>query len=195
MTLRLNGSTSGYVEIDAPAAAGSNTLVLPTGNGSSGQVLSTNGSGTLSWVDRMTAAGPAFRAYLGSNQTITNNVTTKININTENFDTASCFDTSTYRFTPNIAGYYSVVAVLDIQNNSLQNGTINIYKNGAVDSVSGGGVFGSTYMYCPLRISSVIYLNGSTDYVELYAYVYGANGVVIGSSSASFFAAALIRPA
>jgi hypothetical protein len=50
MTLRLNGSTSGYVEIDAPATAGSNTLVLPTGNGSNGQVLSTNGSGALSWA-------------------------------------------------------------------------------------------------------------------------------------------------
>jgi hypothetical protein len=51
MTLRLNGSTSGYTEIDAPAVAGSNTLVLPTGNGSSGQVLSTNGSGALSWAN------------------------------------------------------------------------------------------------------------------------------------------------
>ena len=52
MTLRLAGSTSGYTEIDAPAVAGSNTLVLPTGNGSSGQVLSTNGSGALSWSNR-----------------------------------------------------------------------------------------------------------------------------------------------
>lgn len=50
MALRLNGSTSGYVEIDAPATAGSNTLTLPTGNGTSGQVLSTNGSGALSWT-------------------------------------------------------------------------------------------------------------------------------------------------
>lgn len=50
MTLRLNGSTSGYTEIDAPAVAGSNTLVLPTGNGNAGNVLSTNGSGALSWV-------------------------------------------------------------------------------------------------------------------------------------------------
>ena len=50
MTLRLNGSTSGYVEIDAPATAGSNTLVLPTGNGSNGQYLQTNGSGALSWA-------------------------------------------------------------------------------------------------------------------------------------------------
>jgi hypothetical protein len=50
MSLRLNGSTSGYTEIDAPAVAGSNTLVLPTGNGSSGQFLQTNGSGTLSFA-------------------------------------------------------------------------------------------------------------------------------------------------
>lgn len=51
MTLRLNGSTSGYTEIDAPAIAGSNTLRLPTGNGTNGNVLATDGSGNLSWVD------------------------------------------------------------------------------------------------------------------------------------------------
>lgn len=51
MTLRLNGSSSGYTEIDAPAVAGSNTLVLPTGNGSAGNILGTDGSGNLSWVN------------------------------------------------------------------------------------------------------------------------------------------------
>lgn len=50
MTLRLNGSTSGYTEIDAPASAGNNTLLLPTGNGTSGQFLRTDGSGNLSWA-------------------------------------------------------------------------------------------------------------------------------------------------
>ena len=52
MTLRMNGSTSGYTEIDAPAAGGNNTLVLPTGNGTADQALVTNGSGTLSFADR-----------------------------------------------------------------------------------------------------------------------------------------------
>lgn len=52
MTLRLQGSSSGYTEIDAPAVAGSNTLVLPTGNGTADQALVTNGSGALSWSDR-----------------------------------------------------------------------------------------------------------------------------------------------
>ena len=50
MTLKLNGSSSGYVAIDAPAAAGSNTLVLPADNGSNGEYLQTNGSGVLDWA-------------------------------------------------------------------------------------------------------------------------------------------------
>ena len=49
MALRLNGSSSGYVELDVPADAGSHTLTLPDGGGSSGQYLQTDGSGGLSW--------------------------------------------------------------------------------------------------------------------------------------------------
>jgi len=56
MPIRLNGSTSGYTEIQAPAVAGSNTLTLPNSNGSNAQVLSTNGSGTLSWATATIAA-------------------------------------------------------------------------------------------------------------------------------------------
>ncbi len=52
MTIRLNGSSSGFTQIDAPSIAGDNTLVLPTGNGSADQALVTNGSGTLSFADR-----------------------------------------------------------------------------------------------------------------------------------------------
>ena len=51
MTIRLNGQTSGYVELEAPNAAGSNTLTLPTSNGSNGQFLQTNGSGVLAWAE------------------------------------------------------------------------------------------------------------------------------------------------
>jgi len=50
MALRLNGSSSGYVELDVPADAGSHTLTLPDGGGDSGQYLQTDGSGVLSWA-------------------------------------------------------------------------------------------------------------------------------------------------
>lgn len=49
-TLRLSGSSSGYVGLAPAAAAGSTTYTLPSTDGSSGQLLSTNGSGTLSWT-------------------------------------------------------------------------------------------------------------------------------------------------
>jgi hypothetical protein len=38
-TVRLTGSTSGYVEITAPAIAGNNTVTLPSSNGSANQLL------------------------------------------------------------------------------------------------------------------------------------------------------------
>ena len=49
-TLRLTGSTSGYTEVTAPAVAGSNTLVLPSSNGSAHQLLKNSGTaGTLEY--------------------------------------------------------------------------------------------------------------------------------------------------
>lgn len=47
----LNGSTSGTVTINAPASITSYTLTLPTSNGNASQVLQTDGSGVLSFVD------------------------------------------------------------------------------------------------------------------------------------------------
>jgi hypothetical protein len=71
MTLRLNGSTSGYTEIDAPPVAGNNTITFPTTSGtavvngansaivSGTAVASTSGTsidftGIPSWVKRVT---------------------------------------------------------------------------------------------------------------------------------------------
>ena len=57
MTLRLNGSTSGYTEIDAPAVAGSNTITLPTGAGSAYQVVRNGATaGSLEFTDKIVSA-------------------------------------------------------------------------------------------------------------------------------------------
>ena len=55
MTLKLNGSSSGSVSIDAPASTTSGadlTFKLPIADGSAGQVLTTDGSGNWSWADQ-----------------------------------------------------------------------------------------------------------------------------------------------
>lgn len=54
--LRLNNSdNTHYTGFKAPALSANKIYTLPTGDGTSGQLLSTNGSGTLSWA---TAATP-----------------------------------------------------------------------------------------------------------------------------------------
>ena len=49
MPVRLSGATNGYTELSAPDSAGNNTLKLPTGNGSAGQTMLTDGAGNLSF--------------------------------------------------------------------------------------------------------------------------------------------------
>jgi len=48
-TLRLEGNTSGYVQVQTAAAAGSWTMTLPANDGDAGQQLQTDGNGITSW--------------------------------------------------------------------------------------------------------------------------------------------------
>lgn len=84
MSLRLSGATSGYTEIEAPAVAGSNTLTLPNSNGSNGQVLITNGSGTLSFATAATGD-----VTLTGTQTLTNKTLTSPILTTPALGTAA----------------------------------------------------------------------------------------------------------
>jgi hypothetical protein len=61
-TLRFAGNTSGYIQLQPAAAAGSWTMTLPPIPGTSGYVLSTNGAGVTSWISN---AGTASTALSG----------------------------------------------------------------------------------------------------------------------------------
>ena len=190
MTLRLNGSTSGYVEIDAPAAAGSNTLTLPNGNGSSGQYLQTDGSGGLSWAATASTEyqGPTFRADRGStSQSFTPSTWTKLQFDSEVFDTDNNYDhTTNYRFTPSKAGYYVCLLqpFFSVTTASATNQEAAIRKNGNDElfgkSIIGGGFYGTQ------AVSGIIYLNGSTDYIEAYGFSNGGSTVTLVGDISNF---------
>ena len=76
--VRLLGSTSGYVGLQGAAAAGSTTYTLPSADGSNGQVLATNGSGTLSWA---TAGGGGGGDVVGP-ASATDNAITRFDLTT-----------------------------------------------------------------------------------------------------------------
>ncbi len=75
------------------------------------QSESMNLADTYNFSGTVTGAGgvntPAFMAYLSSDQNISNGVYTKVQCDTELYDTDNAYDNSSnYRFTPQTAGKY-----------------------------------------------------------------------------------------
>jgi hypothetical protein len=68
-SLRLEGGTSGYVQIQPAGAAGSWAITLPGTAGTSGYVLSTNGSGVTSWVANGAGSTPALSSITSATTT------------------------------------------------------------------------------------------------------------------------------
>jgi hypothetical protein len=142
--------------------------------------------------------GPAFSAYRNGSQTITVATETKVQINTEEFDTNSNFDpTTNYRFTPTVAGYYQVNGA--VSGGGSVNTTVifcSIYKNGS--AFKAGSVIRDSSGVSNLlsTASALIYFNGSTDYIELYAFIGGSGTITITSGLAvTYFQASLVRAA
>lgn len=115
--------------------------------------------------------GPAFYAYPSTNQNVVNNTFTKVTLDSELFDTANNFNTSTNRFTPNVAGYYQINCRLSFLNTAnMTDCFASLYKNGSEYARLGGAATGGTASVSSPSGSTIVYMNGSTDYLELYAY-------------------------
>ena len=143
----------------------------------------------------VSSTGPAFSSYRTSNQSISANTLTKVAWNTERFDTNSNYDNTTnYRFTPTVAGYYLVnsVILIDGKNTGFVNN--HIYKNGASyifhrTGDNSTGDFGAS-------VTALIYLNGTTDYIENYVrHNNSATDLLINTSELGEFSAHLVRAA
>ena len=124
---------------------------------------------------------------------------TKVQINTERFDTNNNFSTSTYRFTPTVAGYYQVNGDIYMYPSSsvAEAAGISIYKNGSGLNANYSRFTTYGWNEITMNISSVVYLNGSTDYIELYGYMTAGSTCNFYSSGAQYtnFSAALVRSA
>jgi hypothetical protein len=179
-TSSLKGTTSGTITLAAAVVAGTNTATLPAA------------TGTVMVSGNM----PTFSASLASGTiTISSATFTKMQLDFENWDTANCYDNTTnYRFTPNVAGYYQVSASVDAGASTGAAQTLPaIYKNGSAWRFGNnlGVVAGNSYNS---NVSALVYLNGTTDYIEAYAYI-GATTAKYASSFGTWFDAVLVRTA
>jgi hypothetical protein len=129
---------------------------------------------------------PAFSAVASTTQNISNITWTKVVINTEQFDTANCFDpTTNYRFTPNVAGYYQIQGSVYLQGGASGQFSARVYKNGTAFVIgnftpaSGSDIGGF--------VSGLVYMNGTTDYVELYVFQNSGSTRTTFGDSASLY--------
>ena len=142
----------------------------------------------------------AFRAYQTASQVISNGVFTKVEFNGEDFDVGSAYDNSTsYRFAPNVAGYYQLTAKVLFMATSLDRLIVRITKNGAEAGSYGRNCdftgLSSPFFY--VTVTDLMYLNGSSDYADVYAWVSGSGTLLVGSNDAntSVFTGLLVEEA
>ena len=174
----ISGDSSGTVSLTVPSVAGTNTATLPAA------------TGTVMVSGNM----PAFSAYASSVQSLTNGVFNVITINIKEFDTASAYNTTTYAFTPLVAGYYQVNGQVNFAS-TLALCFSGILKNGS--RYKDGNWVNQTANPASL-VSSIVYLNGSTDYINLFAYQSSGGALNtnnFGNTYANYFNATLIRAA
>jgi hypothetical protein len=177
-SLVLNGNTSGSVTISSPAVSGTTTLTLPVQTGT------------------VMVNGPAFSAYLSSSQSISSSTFTKVQCNTEEFDTNSNYDNATnYRFTPTVAGYYQISGCINFSSTTKAEFLTTIYKNGS-EFKRGVYVSISTANSENCSVSALVYLNGTTDYVELYGFLNGTGSLLFaGNQYNVYFQGVMVRGA
>ena len=186
------------IKVNILADGADNSIITSDGAGSF-----TASSGLASSVQSVGGIQntPAFYAYLSSNiSDFTANQYNTIVFQTELMDTASCYDTSTGVFTPNVAGKYFCFAQAKMGNfgdgagnkymtlaffwggTSTQAGQTNIEANGETT----------------VSVSNIINFNGTTDSLRVRGYqndgagtrfVVGGSGSGTGVGSYTYFGA------
>jgi hypothetical protein len=159
-------------------------------------IANLNSSGANTGFQLAPTMAPAFFATTNGNQSITNSTFTKVTLDLEIFDTNNNFASST--FTPTIAGYYQISGgISNLNGNTPTRTIVSIFKNGS--GYAGFGDYTASSAYRTYG-SALVYMNGTTDYIELYTYLAGSSlslqgGISTGVGYNTFLSGALVRSA
>ena len=142
-----------------------------------------------------------FRARRTSNQTISHNTTTVVQFDAEDFDPDTCYDTSTYKWTPVTAGYYHIEANVDVNYDNNEDVTVSavIRKNGSTELLLTRSFDVGSGSDNSFHLSGVVYSDGDDNFdVTIYHYDYTntSSSTVKGASySRTWFSGHLIQEA
>lgn len=139
--------------------------------GAKDQVLTSNSTGGVYWSTPSGGGGgggtkPIFSASLVNNVPVGTSSWVHLAFSNVHFDTASCYNASTHRFTPNVEGYYQFYLYLFTTGTPFYIRPY-IQKNGS-----------DTWYGPPITsVTALVHMNGTTDYVEA-----GFSGIDYGNN-------------
>lgn len=225
-SLLLGGLTSGTIELKPADVAGTNVINVPatTGtmitSGDTGSVTNamlagaipnsklanssiTVGTTTVALggsISGLAPTGPAFQARASGNQGLSIGIYTKVNFATVMFDTDTCYNIGTSRFTPSMAGYYHVFASIHVYHGSFGSPytvRCQIYKNGTMYLAGQEIGPASSGQTNNPQVFGLIPMNGTTDYLEVYTWTNNPNQQAVqgGIPDMSYWGAYLARAA
>lgn len=193
-------TTSGgspVVEVSTTAPAGAyrgdaQTKTADTARRLIGEFL-TDGSGAISsifsWYEvkdkfRARALG-AFSAYMSATQTVVAGTPTVIQFATELWNVNNWYNTGTFRYTPQIPGYYMFSWGCGVFSAAASDNVFSVLTKNGVDFIEGDGLFATAGSQTLRSRGSVIAsANGTTDYFQVTGQT---NKTSIQSGSARTF--------
>ena len=193
MTIKLNGSTAGSVSLDAPASTTSSadiTFKLPVADGSSGQVLQTDGSGALSFATVIPTLPHAFVSMDSQYFTSTTTILGFNSSTTNDKSSGVTIDRTNKRFPPTVSGTYLVQGMMDFYHggSGAYTPVLYLYRNGSLYTYIRNIINYSGGHYDSLNVQAMISFNGSSDYVDMRAsHNGGGNATMNALSSFSMF--------
>ena len=203
--LQGNVSGTGVFTIASPNSNTDRTLTLPDNTGTVVTTGSTGGVSQAMLASGVAGNGPAFRATLGSNISLTQNVITLIPFDTEVFDINNRYNPTSgtvggipaYSFLPNVAGYYYIHMTLGFAGGGgpvTGPFTLTAYLNGGAAFQLARSAVVSDFPFT--NGSIIVYLNGTTDSISMYAVQNAtASATIQGGAQFAVFEATLIRAA
>jgi len=165
----------GGVSNDMLAGSIANSKLANSSITLNGSAVSLGGSASVGQANE-----PCFHAYRpDSFLAIPNDTYTTVSVSNELFDVGSAFNTSNYRFTPQVAGKYFLYANVVWDGNINSQGGILIQKNQQFNSTDMRRNFNYATASSGVHVTGMFTANGSSDYFEYRLYQNSGSSVNI----------------
>ena len=189
-TTNTNDYYNGTAWISGSAGAQVTAATDPTFANNSTSSISSNW--IKGYAQTLATSPVSFRAYQNATTALSNGSHTKVIFQVDDFDATNAYDATTGRWNPKVAGNYQINWTISYNQGSPARTFSDLRKNNVA---IGRSTDINSANLLSMGGSSLVYMNGTTDYLEVWCYSGGANLSTDGTISTQFSAFLTNSPA